>query len=483
MPISKSVIWEVRQATGSDNNGAGFKTGATGVDYSQQASPQYALTGIASVGAGNTILSALAAADMVGNTANVISGTNFNTGLFEITSVSVGVSITFSTNTAGSSICTGVGASGVINIGGAAASLAFLNTNIDSGQSAYCKGTFTLAATITWNSNFLTAGNGGVNIYGYTTTRGDNGRATITSATNSVALMTYGSTARDYHWWNFNFTHTAGTRGIGVTTTNNQIAARIAFDNCVFDGCLYAMRVDSGSFDSGIVGLVFRDCEIKNSIVNGVEQPATTILIDCYVHDNAGHGVVLIKGFDGSRGTLIASGCTFYNNTVNGLYDLTQNGDTLSGATLSVARNCNFVSNGGSGFVSRSQPHLMVAENCIFYANGVYGWDFGDFVGIAAGGYNAYGANVTGPRDNVGVMAGDVTLTGDPFTNKAGGDFSLNSTAGAGAACKQVGFPGVSKFGTGYADIGPLSPQAGGGGTTIVIGRNVTNYLGEQGDF
>ena len=87
-----TTVWEVRPTVGSDSNGGGFVPGASGTDWSQQNSPQYALTGIASSGSGNTVLSALAAADMVGNIAQCTGGTNFNTGLFEVTSVSVGVS-------------------------------------------------------------------------------------------------------------------------------------------------------------------------------------------------------------------------------------------------------------------------------------------------------------------------------------------------------------------------------------------------------
>src|SRR5271155_31095 len=119
MAFPTGVVWEVRTATGSDNNGGGWVPGASGTDYSQQTSPQYALTGVASAGSGNTVLSSSAAAAMVGNIAQCVSGTNYNTGFFEVVSVSVGVSITFSINAAGNSICTGVGASGVINIGGA----------------------------------------------------------------------------------------------------------------------------------------------------------------------------------------------------------------------------------------------------------------------------------------------------------------------------------------------------------------------------
>src|SRR6266478_1607884 len=116
MPVSVNAVFEVRPGSGNANNGAFFTTGASGTDFSQQNSPQYALTGIASSGSGNTVLSAAAAADMVGNGCQVISGTNFNTGFFAVISVVVGVSITFGTNISSQSICSGAGVSGVLNI-------------------------------------------------------------------------------------------------------------------------------------------------------------------------------------------------------------------------------------------------------------------------------------------------------------------------------------------------------------------------------
>jgi hypothetical protein len=58
----------------------------------------------------------------------------------------------------------------------------------------------------------------------------------------------------------------------------------------------------------------------------------------------------------------------------------------------------------------------------------------------------------------IGPGANDVALTAKPFTNSAGGDFSLNSTAGGGAACKGVGWPGIFPGGTttGNIDVGAV---------------------------
>ena len=57
------------------------------------------------------------------------------------------------------------------------------------------------------------------------------------------------------------------------------------------------------------------------------------------------------------------------------------------------------------------------------------------------GASNAYYGNTSGALHNFPSLPGDVTLTGSPFTNPSGGDFTLNNTAGAGLACQAVGFP------------------------------------------
>jgi hypothetical protein len=78
---------------------------------------------------------------------------------------------------------------------------------------------------------------------------------------------------------------------------------------------------------------------------------------------------------------------------------------------------------------------------------------------------NAFKSNSSGPRLNLGAQTGDVDLTADPFTNAAGGDFSLNNTAGGGALLRATGYPGVFPGGTttGYLDIGAAQHQLGSG--------------------
>ncbi len=153
MAISSTIVWRVQAtATAANANGGGFKPGASGTDYSQQNAAQYNLTGMTTAGVTAILLTASASADMVGNIAHIISGTNFTVGWYEITSVSPGVSITLDRNCA-----SGIGALGAVNIGGAI-SLGSSTTNQTdtnwaavpiSGNTIYLTGSVTFAATFT----------------------------------------------------------------------------------------------------------------------------------------------------------------------------------------------------------------------------------------------------------------------------------------------------------------------------------------------
>ncbi len=137
------------------------------------------------------------------------------------------------------------------------------------------------------------------------------------------------------------------------------------------------------------------------------------------------------------------------------------------------AVNCVFYSNTGAGIktdASAGMAMRLVAENCIFWGNTAYGIDATQTATLTQN-QNAYVRNCAFGSNganyhNMQARASDVTLTVDPFTNGAGGDFSLNSTAGGGAACKAVAFPGTFPGGSsvGSLDIGAVQTAGGGGG-------------------
>jgi hypothetical protein len=147
--------------------------------------------------------------------------------------------------------------------------------------------------------------------------------------------------------------------------------------------------------------------------------------------------------------------------------------------------------------INYGQPYLasgVIARNNLIVGNGGYGFVGGDAAGSAAFPQfdgNTYFSNTLGDRrfmDDTGVVNPidgaapytnvlDVFLSSTPFTNAAGGDFTLNNVAGGGAAARASGNPGTlpGVGGIGYIDMGALQHQdsGGGGGSTPNAGAYV----------
>jgi hypothetical protein len=447
--VPANTVWEVRPTVGSDNNGGGFVPGASGTDYSQQTSPQYALTGLTSSGSGNTLLYSGASADMVGNVAQAISGSNLSLGMFEIVSVSVGVSITFGTNEQGSSIALGTVSSGVVNIGGALATLAILGRVIESytqvinGNVIYIKATGSLTMTAelqNYDVNFFT-------VIGYTTTRGDGGQAIITTATNSTSLYNPQNNNFSSIWVNINFTNTAATPSTGLNVPGGTPVQAYVFVNCTFNG----FTVGANLSGSQIYRAIFISCEIKNCTTAGIQcdYPIFMEIDNCYIHDNA-IGVTTNPNGNSTFGTQTTiTRTTFYNNTTYGFIAFAgASGNNNIGSFVSCW-NCNFVNNGSDGFNNVGNDSAGQGAcffNCIFVGNGGYGinvgtaGDNGGSGPVQFGHTNAFYNNASGARHNYPTFPDDITLTGVPFNNIPT-DWTLNNVTGEGASCRGVGFP------------------------------------------
>ena len=288
MPIGATCIWEVR-TTGSNTNGGGYTSGGT--DYSQQDAAQYALTGVTSEAAGNTVLSASAVAAMVGNIGCCVSGTNFTTSeFFEVASVSVGVSITFGTSHAAASISTGVGANGVINIGGAFKIGGTLDDDffdsVVAGNTVYIQ-TSASGVTYTLGEAVSMASSGTaplpITFEAYITARGTKptgvDRPIIASAANS--LVTSGYVVCKY----LIFTSTGGTNAIALGNYNVLIECKAVNTNT---GAVYAFY---GTGTSGNYYLVSCEgiCRTGTAFEGGY---AGGQLVNCYFHDSS-KGIVL----------------------------------------------------------------------------------------------------------------------------------------------------------------------------------------------
>ncbi len=151
--------------------------------------------------------------------------------------------------------------------------------------------------------------------------------------------------------------------------------------------------------------------------------------------------------------------CIAYANT-----GATVDGFTHTGNYGSVYINCVAHGNGRDGIrlADAASADSVVVRNCIIMSNGGYGVNSVTTTWAdALIDYNFFRLNTSGDYNKLPAGAHDVDLSGDPFQNAAGADFSLNSTAGAGAAVRAAGWPGVMPGGTttGYLDGGAIQHQ------------------------
>lgn len=434
MALQANTFWEVRPTAGNDTNGGGFVPGSSGTDWSQQNSPQYALSNGVTNGT-TTIGTTSAATDMVGNIVYVAGGTGSVTAAwYEIASAIAGVSITVDRST-GLSAGTGV----TLNIGGALVTVSQAATNKVQGNTIYCAATGPYAPTATLN---LAAGDGGTGntkttFIGYTSVRGDGGKFTWTTATNSVDLVTFAAAA-NFAFYNFSFTCTAGTKGNGFAAGTSGPSGNIQLFNCSFDGfnvAVFGPFVGSYSW----IPLLMVGCVVKNSVSHGINNGYGLVALGCYIHDNGGMGIKFDNNGDNQQ-SFAVSRCVIYNNTSVGIgYD----SGTVGANSFGSIENCAFVSNGSDGInVQSGTASGLYIMNCIFDSNTGYGVNSTSAMHLFMLA-NAFYNNSSGKYPTAittAISLEEVVLTGHPFTS-IGSDWSLNGTSGAGAACKAAAYP------------------------------------------
>lgn len=429
MAISASTEWEVRPGAGSDSNSGGFVAGASGVDYSQQNAAQYGFTDLVLVTT-TTCSSASHTfdADDVGNLIYISAGTNFTVGRYQIVSVAAGVATL--DRVAGTAGATG----GTYAVGGALATISTAVANYVGGNHVYIKATGTITYTSAITIAAITTGTF-VTFEGYTTTRGDNGRVTITTSTNSVAFMTLNANISGFIFKNLNASNTAATRARFVQATSGTHTG-VHFYNCILDGFSEAIQFVAAP------GFAMFNCEVKNCTGDGitigtVNANNSALLSECWFHDNGGDGAQIAGG----NGVCVVRKCAFEGNTGDGLRLVDSTG--TSGNKIVILDGCCFVGNGSDGVEVVNNTIGLASKNCIYWNN------TGESINYVSGGQafklartNGYdSAPVNFPADD-----DDVTITADPFTDFANGDYSLNSTSGGGADLKTVGSPSSIPF-------------------------------------
>lgn len=313
-------------------------------------------------------------------------------------------------------------------------------------------GTYTLTSVINWGVSG--DGTGPITVLSSTATR-----ATITSATSGIDLFRNNG----FSFWRYKhlkFTHTGATRGEAISP--NNIQHRLDVVDCVVDGCLTLSDGDFGANYSWL-NLNVIDTEIRNCTGTGLTNfSGRVFLLNCYIHDNASHGIRTTENGSANCSNVFIN-CVVTDNGGRGIYHTT----TTDPETVLMLANCTVANNTGSGLeaVFTAGPCKLFLTNSIFYGNGAYGALVSGNVAYADERYCAYGSNTTADRSGLTAGDGAVTLTADPFTASGSGDYTLNATAGGGAACRGAGFPGAwdSATMTGANAIGALQVAASGG--------------------
>lgn len=480
--ISVNSVWELR-TTGADTNGAGYVTGSSGTDYSQNdnknaaactncgsSTANLSTTDAVASGIGTiTSITAAFSSAIVGNIIYLQGGTgSLAAGWYQVITFTNASTIVVDRN-----VATGTGIT--MNIGGALLTLSQLLTNMASFNTGYVKsGTYTQTTAITLTTNCLGTSSTAQNlcsVNGYGSTRGDGGaRPLITTATNSTTLIQLNGAA-GWVWNHLSFSNTAGTPSAGFNATGASYYQ--TFQDSVFNGFTVAI-LGNWNVQETIRRLVIISCEIKGSTGNtaSVYNTDGATIIGSYIHGNsagAGWGRPENSGF---TGPMIARYTTFASNG---------NGSGFAGITISAGGagtsnyildvdHCNFYNQTGSGILLGDTTIAFLLQNSIFDGNSRYGVEAttsnsNDPPYAALNQTNFYFNNTLGARLVFPAGTGDVTGTADPFVLPGSANFALNNTTGGGKAAKGVGSPGVTGFtGTGYADIGALQSQASAGG-------------------
>lgn len=440
MPMLRSTV--VGMATVASPTGATWA-----IDYSQQAAAQFAYTDLASAGTGLTVSSAATpfGRQMVGNTLVITGGTNFNTGRYVIASVAA---VTFIATVIGpTNITTGAGVSGTGGQGGALASpgAGSLLLTIANQQMYIKAGTYSITSASANVAGGCIAPANGAYIEGYQTYRTDTGTPPLLQASgiSTFTIVTLPGTASPCGAVNLRVDGATLTSSRGFSLLNGAFY-KLTAENCTNNG-----------FNSGgatvLLACVATGCTTQPAFTTGFSS-----YINCVAYSNTVSGFV-------NTGISTYIHCLAYSNS----------GATSDGFSVdsdSAVVNCVAYGNGRDGF--RSLDDQVQFVNCIAEANTGFGYNNATAVVGTVFYSNCAAFNNTAGATSLGTVAGTrnysfITGTATFFTNAAGANFSLNTTAGGGAVARAAGIPGALPIGgTGFLDVGALQhadPASSGG--------------------
>lgn len=411
MALSADTIWEVR-ADGNSANGGGWRNGASGVDRTQQASPHATLTTASTVHTTTTQINVdpgdyTVTADDVGNVLQISSGTA-TAGYYEIISADPGNNRWTLDRSAGASTQTVGGRMG----GALALPTQAVSAMVGNNVVWIRAGSYTITAGMTIPA--ASPNNAVTSIIGYSTTRGDNGRPTITLSGSSITACE--SSGTGIYISNVIIDGDSQTSSRGVSLTNLDVACeRVEVRNCTNGGIRMTNATRSSARRCSAISCTGGDAGIRAALIDACVAKGCTVgfnsasigskIVRSLSYDNSSHGISVSE----SSGVI---SCISWGNTGDGI--------RFPAGRAEFVKNCILGDNGGWNIniasgdpVSGGSPFLKSMEQNAFFTS--------------TSGNISFSSSDNG--DNI-------VLTGDPFVNSAADDFNLNDTAGAGAALR-----------------------------------------------
>ncbi len=457
-------------------------TGPPGVNRTLQTTVQMALDNstitATTAGANSNVITFTGytpTADDVANTYRSLTGTNINTGLFEVLNFTASPATwTVSTNTAGLNLTTAGGAGSAMtgNMGGCFATIGQAGAfHADNNAVAvkYNAAVQTMSASANVAGGKFAPSNGGT-IFSYDTNR---------------------------HPWN-----TDANRQVVQPSANSMKCINPSGSNGLFIGNFVLSNPGNNTawtaIETGGRGTVW-NCDVSGTTSNGfgITAAANTTIENCYLHDNAG---TCITGPDAT--TII--NCAIDNVTGAGV------GVNFSGQSIATIRNLaisNFNSTGAAislstaaAFVDGLSVHCTNASNTVLVSTSSTpagrAYHFSNMILWGGGGnFNLIGGNgITGSTPsadhtitncffgNYGTASpvdqswpqdqqrSNVLLTAIPWTDAPNKDMSINNVAGGGALVRGAGSP--QTFPGGFT----VSRPDGGAAQHVEAAAGATNY-------
>ena len=299
------------------------------------------------------------------------------------------------------------------------------------GQRINLKGDFGLSSAYTWS---LDCGFTSAVVYrGYATTPGDGGYANFF---HPASTMTFAGSGTTYE--SIAVSAAVQYGAVATLSDNNIKLIKCRFENTrgLADGLL--LDVAGGADGGQVLG-----CYFKGLGFDGSDQVYTSgglSIIGCTVNASKGRLVNFFANFRHHKcvGNLLvgASGTDsvgIYAQNSSSASELMITGNTIVNVTTGILT---------TGSKAEPTDSTMIMNNLI------YGTTSGIDLQLASSDLairpalinNAIGATAN-PYVNVHehLTISPVTLTADPFTDKANNDYSLNDVAGGGALCKGLG--------------------------------------------